>query len=103
VCPSIKWIRKHKDAKGDFSKNIENRESSSNPEDMAPRRFLTQIQLQDENEEADRNPGIENNSHGQGYDTTRKLSWKRRIRHITWAYFTLTMATGGIANVLYTG
>jgi hypothetical protein len=30
-----------------------------------------------------------------------KLSWKQRIRHLTWAYFTLTMATGGIANVLY--
>lgn len=29
------------------------------------------------------------------------LSWKERIRHFTWAYFTLTMATGGIANVLY--
>ncbi|KAJ5180733.1 hypothetical protein N7492_003943, partial [Penicillium capsulatum] len=23
------------------------------------------------------------------------LSWKKRIRHVTWAYFTLTMATGG--------
>ncbi|CEJ55266.1 Putative C4-dicarboxylate/malic acid transporter [Penicillium brasilianum] len=30
-----------------------------------------------------------------------KLSWKKRIRHVTWAYFTLTMATGGLANVLY--
>ncbi|KAJ5598902.1 C4-dicarboxylate/malic acid transporter [Penicillium lagena] len=30
-----------------------------------------------------------------------KLSWKMRIRHITWAYFTLTMATGGLANVFY--
>lgn len=30
------------------------------------------------------------------------LSWKKRIRHFTWAYFTLTMATGGIANVLHT-
>lgn len=29
------------------------------------------------------------------------LSWKKRIRHFTWAFFTLTMATGGIANVLY--
>lgn len=31
------------------------------------------------------------------------LNWKQRIRHFTWAYFTLTMATGGIANVLHAG
>lgn len=31
------------------------------------------------------------------------LGWRQRIRHFTWAFFTLTMATGGIANVLYTG
>ncbi|KAK2734873.1 hypothetical protein FQN57_001436 [Myotisia sp. PD_48] len=30
-----------------------------------------------------------------------KLSWKERIRHLTWAFFTLTMATGGLANVMY--
>ncbi|KAH8690955.1 voltage-dependent anion channel-domain-containing protein [Talaromyces proteolyticus] len=30
-----------------------------------------------------------------------KLGFKQRIRHMTWVYFTLTMATGGIANVLY--
>ncbi|KAJ5543144.1 hypothetical protein N7461_009147 [Penicillium sp. DV-2018c] len=30
-----------------------------------------------------------------------ELGWKKRIRHVTWAYFTLTMATGGLANVLY--
>lgn len=30
------------------------------------------------------------------------LSWRQRIRHFTWTWFTLTMATGGIANVLYT-
>ncbi len=32
-----------------------------------------------------------------------KLHWRDRIRHFTWTYFTMTMATGGIANVLYTG
>lgn len=31
------------------------------------------------------------------------LSWKQRLKHVTWAWFTLTMATGGIANVLYSG
>lgn len=35
--------------------------------------------------------------------TASALGWKGRIRHITWAYFTLTMATGGLANVLYEG
>jgi hypothetical protein len=24
------------------------------------------------------------------------LNWRQRIKHVTWAYFTLTMATGGI-------
>lgn len=32
-----------------------------------------------------------------------KLQWRERIRHYTWTFFTMTMATGGIANVLYTG
>lgn len=32
-----------------------------------------------------------------------KLHWRERIRHYTWTYFTMTMATGGIANVLHTG
>jgi hypothetical protein len=31
------------------------------------------------------------------------LSWKKRIRHFTWAFFTLSMSTGGIANALYNG
>lgn len=31
------------------------------------------------------------------------MSWRERIRHFTWTWFTMTMATGGIANVLYTG
>lgn len=32
-----------------------------------------------------------------------RLHWRERIRHFTWTFFTMTMATGGIANVLYTG
>lgn len=32
-----------------------------------------------------------------------KIGFRRRIRHFTWTWFTMTMATGGIANVLYTG
>lgn len=31
------------------------------------------------------------------------LSWRERVRHTTWAYFTMTMATGGIANALHSG
>lgn len=30
-----------------------------------------------------------------------RLPWRERIRHFTWTWFCLTMATGGIANVLY--
>ncbi|KAF1978466.1 hypothetical protein BU23DRAFT_549900 [Bimuria novae-zelandiae CBS 107.79] len=35
-------------------------------------------------------------------DELRNLSWRERIRHFTWTWFCMTMATGGIANVLYT-
>lgn len=36
-------------------------------------------------------------------DERKRLSWRERIRHFTWTWFCMTMATGGIANVLYTG
>ncbi|EXJ92901.1 hypothetical protein A1O3_01455 [Capronia epimyces CBS 606.96] len=31
----------------------------------------------------------------------KQLSVRQRLKHVTWAWFTLTMATGGIANVLH--
>ncbi|KAL2434857.1 Malic acid transport protein [Exophiala dermatitidis] len=34
-------------------------------------------------------------------DKLKRLSWRQRLKHVTWAWFTLTMATGGIANVLH--
>ena len=30
-----------------------------------------------------------------------RLAIRERVRHFTWTWFTMTMATGGIANVLY--
>lgn len=39
---------------------------------------------------------IENNA-----DAIRRIGWKQRIKHFTWTWFAMNMATGGIANVMY--
>ena len=31
------------------------------------------------------------------------LPWRERLKHTTWAYFTMCMATGGLANALHAG
>lgn len=36
-------------------------------------------------------------------DSGDHLPWKERVKHTTWAYFTMCMATGGLANVLHAG
>lgn len=48
----------------------------------------------------DRDDGVDGDG---GADPGLQLTWKQRLKHFTWTWFTMTMATGGIANVLYSG
>ncbi len=40
---------------------------------------------------------------GRACDSTSTVTWKDRLQHFTWTFFTMTMATGGIANTLRAG
>lgn len=51
--------------------------------------------------ETNRLEGKREDGHGLG-GLKRELRLKERVRHFTWTWFTMSMATGGIANVLYT-
>ncbi|KIW20029.1 hypothetical protein PV08_00604 [Exophiala spinifera] len=53
----------------------------------------------DTDNDPDRKQG--SHDHDDEAEKPKDLSWKQRMQHATWAWFTLTMATGGIANVLH--
>lgn len=56
-----------------------------------------------QNAEVNAQAGIDHTHHIPRRDTEPSednVTWRLRVRHFTWAFFTLTMATGGIANVL---
>lgn len=40
---------------------------------------------------------------GDRYVNEEHLPWRERVKHTSWAWFTMTMATGGLANVLHAG
>lgn len=75
-----------------------------------PSRDHSYLQLQNSNmkEQFDRLRKLGGHSANHDTEPDRKddhdkqhLPWRRRLKHTTWAYFTMTMATGGIANVLH--
>jgi hypothetical protein len=54
-------------------------------------------------EERERREGAGGRDDPGEVNTKTKIGFRGRIRHFTWTWFTMTMATGGISNVLYTG
>lgn len=39
--------------------------------------------------------------HDHGMYGLSALNWRQRLKHFTWTFFTITMATGGLSSVLY--
>ncbi len=56
-----------------------------------------------EREEAQRKKEMKGLKDDDDREPQLKLPWRERIRHFTWTWFCMTMATGGIANVLHAG
>ena len=89
----------NKTAQGGFPFPVQRSQTFAHPDTDEPRFRLT---VSDSNGEKFRQVGPGHLNLSEASWPVR-LSWKQRIRHITWAFFTLTMATGGIANVLCSG
>lgn len=73
---------------------ITSEEEEENKEDLSD--------IEEINQERDREKELREEGES-GEDGKVKLGFRGRIQHFTWTWFTMTMATGGIANVLYTG
>lgn len=82
--------------------------SSSSASEQHPWRSQEQIQCpspleKDSSEDMGKEKYEKNGKHSKHVSLDTRLKLKERIRHFTWTWFTMTMATGGIANVLHTG
>jgi hypothetical protein len=82
--------------------------SSSSASEQHPWRSQEQIQCpspleRDSSEDMSKKKYEKHGKHGKHVSLDTRLRLKERIRHFTWTWFTMTMATGGIANVLHTG
>lgn len=82
--------------------NVESSLDRSKSETTKPDLDAEKSEFDKEEEIAGADVGLPQSA-GQEGNEKRRLSWRERIRHFTWTWFTMTMATGGIANVLYTG
>ena len=58
-----------------------------------------QIELDDPQSEAYLHSRLRDHQEG-GNEKSRKVGFRRRVSYYSWTWFTMTMATGGIANVL---
>lgn len=72
---------------------------SSSATSRTPLRPIEPSALKESNFKPD--DGSEGQQQHQDDHHIHHLYFKERIRHFTWTWFTMTMATGGVANVLH--